>query len=121
MSQTDNGFLKMSVFFDSRTPSVAKSSATEDLHSTVYKRQKLGTRVNCRTGVNWFERDQASGEQAVRTFKVDGQAVKSVALAIAFETGASFQRTGDLDDGARSEEKKNSRFPRLLEERSTLT
>ena len=62
----------------------------------------------------------ASGEQAVRIFKVDGQAVESVTLAIAFDTVASFQPTGDLDDGARSEEKKNSRFPRLLEERSTL-
>ena len=51
-----------------------------------------------------------------------GQVVKSVTLAIhvAFDTVASFQPTGDLDDGARSEEKKNSRFPRLLEERSTL-
>ena len=49
-----------------------------------------------------------------------GQAVKSVTLAIAFDTVASFQPTGDLDDGAHSEEKKNSRFPRLLEERSTL-
>ena len=49
-----------------------------------------------------------------------GQVVKSVTLAIAFDTVASFQPTGHLDDGARSEEKKNSRFPRLLEERSTL-
>ena len=39
-----------------------------------------------------------------------GQAVKSVTLAIAFDTVASFQPTGDLDNGARSEEKKNSRF-----------
>ena len=61
-------------------------------------------------------------KQVVGTFKVDGaaQAVKSVTLAIAFDTVASFQPTGDLDDGARSEEKKNSRFPRILEERSTL-
>ena len=49
-----------------------------------------------------------------------GQAVRSVTLAIAFDTVASFQPTGDLDDGDRSEEKKNSRFPKLLEERSTL-
>ena len=39
-----------------------------------------------------------------------GQVVKSVTLAIAFDTVASFQPTGDLDDGARSEEKKTHAF-----------
>ena len=38
-----------------------------------------------------------------------GQVVKSVTLAIAFDTVASFQPTGDLD-GARSEEKKTHAF-----------
>ena len=39
-----------------------------------------------------------------------GQAVNSVTLATAFDTVASFQPTGDSDDGARSEEKKTDAF-----------
>ena len=36
-----------------------------------------------------------------------GRQSKALLLATAFDTVASFQPTGDLDDGARSEEKKN--------------
>ena len=85
----------------------------------LYKRQKLGLGQLGSTGSSaiWPAASRKSGHS-----KSMGQAVKSATLAIAFDTVASkfsFQPTGDLDDGACSEEKKNSRFPRLLEERST--
>ena len=83
------------------------------LQATDSARVNWGQLVRARSG------QRRAGSQDIQS-RWGRHAVKSVTLAIAFDTVASFQPTGDLDDGARSEEKKNSRFPRLLEERSTL-
>ena len=87
MSQTDNGFLKYR-YFTTRGPHISVANLAQRTH---YSLQATETRLGS-TGVNWLEHDLASGEQEVRTLKVDGQAVKSVTLAIAFDTVASFEQ-----------------------------